>query len=69
MRWLSVMLTLTVVGGCGAAKEKPASTSQSKEAVYAGKTLVELIALTKDKDQQVRKAAAEALEGIKKEKR
>ena len=64
MKVFSMLLAFALVGICLGAEPKPAPTSQGKEPIYAGKTLGEWIARTKDKDKLVRRAAAVALGNI-----
>ena len=59
MKTLSLLLVFVLVGVCIGAE--PASTQQGKEPTYRGKTLGEWIALTKDKDEYFRMAAAESI--------
>ena len=60
MRTLTLLLTFLLAGVCLAAEHKPASTSRNEE-FYAGNTLCEWVALTKDNDGWVRYNAAWAL--------
>ena len=59
MRTFSLLLVFVLVGVCIGVE--PASTQQGKEPTYRGKTLGEWIALTKDKDKDVRNDAVWAL--------
>ncbi len=63
MRSFSLLLTFIFAGVCLGAE--PASTpTQTGEPSYQGKTLSEWTTLTKDKDEQVRRAAVVALGNI-----
>ena len=64
MRRLGLLLAVALVGIGFGAEQKPASSSPGKEAVYEGKTLSQWVALAKDRDELVRRAAAEALGGF-----
>ena len=61
MRAFNLLLTFSLAIGCRGAEQEPASTSQGKEQTYEEVMLPGCVALAKDKDAKIRKAAANAL--------
>ncbi len=61
MRAFDLLLTFSLAIGCRGAEQEPASTSQGKEQTYEEVMLPGCVALAKDKDAKIRKAAANAL--------